>query len=98
LAETGTPAGGTFTLTVSRDDGVGGSQTTGSIVYNATAGVVEDALEALSNVIPGDVEVTGSALPGATQHLEWAYNVTMTHTDSLTGGTSPAVVLTEVAD
>lgn len=52
-----TPAtAGTFTLTVS-------GQTTAGIAYNATAAAIETALEALSNVVPGDV--TAIATTGA---------------------------------
>ena len=50
----GTPTGGTFTITYS-------GQTTGTIAYNAAAGTVDTALEALSNIGVGDVTVTGSA-------------------------------------
>lgn len=46
--------GTTFTLTV-----VG--QTTSGITLNASAATVKTALEALSNVAPGDVDVTGPA-------------------------------------
>lgn len=46
--------GGTFTLT---HDG----QTTTGIAENATATVLQAALEALSNLVPGDVSVTGPA-------------------------------------
>jgi hypothetical protein len=45
--------GGSFTLKFS-------GKTTGDIAYNATAKAVREALEALSNIEPGDVEVTGS--------------------------------------
>jgi hypothetical protein len=51
---TGGPAGGTFTLTY---DG----QTTGAIAFNALGSAVETALEALSNLAPADVAVTGGA-------------------------------------
>jgi hypothetical protein len=44
-------SGGDFTLTV---DG----QTTGAIAYNAAAATILAALEALSNLVPGDVTVT----------------------------------------
>lgn len=44
-------SGGTFTLTY---DG----QTTSSIAYNASASTIQTALEALSNIAPGDVVVT----------------------------------------
>lgn len=42
-----TPSG-TFTLTA-------GGQTTGNIAYNASAATVQSALEALSNIDPGEV-------------------------------------------
>jgi len=46
--------GGTFTLTV---DGL----TTAAIVFDATPAIVQAALEALSNVAPGDVVASGAA-------------------------------------
>ena len=49
----GTPTGGTFTLSVS-------GQTTADIAYNATAAAVKSALEALPNVGAGNATVTGS--------------------------------------
>lgn len=55
IALGGTAAtGGTFTLTFN-------GQATGNIAYNADAATVNTALEALSNIDPGDVTVTGSA-------------------------------------
>lgn len=54
---TGTPTGGTFTLTYA-------GQTTSGIAYNAAAGAVQSALEALNNLAPGDVVVTGGPGPG----------------------------------
>lgn len=88
---TGTPTGGTFTLTF---DG----QTTTGIAYNATATTVQTALEGLSNIAPGDVTVTGSASGPWTVTFAGAYagiNVpAMTGSATgLTGGTSPAVVI-----
>lgn len=47
-------SGGTFTLTFA-------GQTTGTIAYNASAGTVQTALEALSNIASGDVTVTGAS-------------------------------------
>lgn len=94
VAITGTPTGGTFTLTF---DG----ETTGTIAYNAIAGAVETALLALPNLAPGDVTVTGGALPGTPVSVAFSgvyegINVpVMTSDDSgLTGGTDPAVVIT----
>lgn len=91
---TGAPTGGTFTLTYS-------AQTTGAIAYNATASTVQTALEALSNIAPGDVAVGGGPGPGT------AYTVTFTGTFAgtdvtqmtasgvgLTGGTTPTVTVT----
>lgn len=48
---------GTFTLTVNVDGG--GAQTTAAIPYDASAADVQLALEALSNLAPGDVTVSG---------------------------------------
>jgi hypothetical protein len=87
---TGGPTGGTFTLTFS-------GQTTAAIAYNATAAQVQTALEALSNVNPGDVTVTGNAGGPYTVTFGGQYlgdNVTqMTATASLTGGTTPGVTV-----
>lgn len=91
---TGTPTGGTFTLTYA-------AQTTGAIPYNATALQVQSALEALSNIGAGDVACSGGPLPGTGiavtfQETLGGTNVAaMTATPSLTGGTTPAVVVTE---
>lgn len=87
----GAPTGGTFTLTFS-------GQTTAAIAYNASAATVQAALEALSNIAPGDVTVTGVAGGPYTVVFGGAYlsdDVTqMTATASLTGGTTPAVAVT----
>ena len=88
---TGSPTGGTFTLTF-------GGQTTAAIAYNATAATVEAALEALSTIGEGNVQVTGAA--GGPYTVEFVgqlanQNVAaMTASGaSLTGGTSPAVAI-----
>lgn len=89
---TGTPTGGTFTLTFT-------GQTTSAIAYNATAATVQSALEALSNVNPGDVTVTGGPGPGTafTATFGGQYTGTdvaqMTASGSFTGGTTPAVTV-----
>lgn len=91
LTITGTPTGGTFTLTFS-------GQTTSAIAYNATAATVQAALVALSNVGAGNVVCSGGPLPGtgSSTVVVWftgslSNNTTlMTSTDSLTGGSSPA--------
>ncbi len=87
---TGGPTGGTFTLTFS-------GQTTAAIAYNATAAQVQTALEALSNVNPGDITVTGNAGGPYTLTFGGQYlgdNVaSATATASLTGGTTPGVTM-----
>jgi hypothetical protein len=89
---TGSPTGGSFTLTYS-------GQTTAAISWDATAATVDAALEALSNVGAGDVSVTGGPGPGTpwTVTFTGALAVTdvpqMTAASSLTGGTSPAVAV-----
>lgn len=91
---TGTPTGGTFTLTF---DG----ETTGGIAYNAAASAVQTALEALANISPGDVSVTGGPGPGtpyvvgfAGQYVGENVPQMTASAASLTGGTSPAVAVT----
>ena len=91
---TGSPTGGTYTLTFDE-------QTTTGIAFDATASVVQAALEALSNIEAGDVVCAGGP------HPDTAITVTfggqydgedvpqMTADDSsLTGGTTPAVTVT----
>lgn len=87
--------GGTFTVTWN-------AQTTSAIAYNATAGTVQTALEALSNIAPGDVVVTGG--PGGTTAytLTWAASLgnvaaPTTNVGSLTGGAGTAAVATVTA-
>ena len=89
---TGTPTGGTFTLTFA-------GETTAAIAYNANAAAVQAALVALGNVNSGDIVVTGGALPGTAVTLTFGgqfagTNVPqLTATSSLTGGTTPAVAV-----
>jgi len=94
VAITGVPTGGTFTLTYA-------GQTTGNIAYNAAASVVQTALLALSNLAPGDVACSGGALPGSPVVVTFGGTLAdedvaqMTGSATLlTGGTSPAVVVT----
>lgn len=91
---TGSPTGGTYTLTFS-------GQTTAGIPYNATAAQVKSALEALSNVNVGDVNVTGGPHPGTPvvvtfvgQYLGDDQTQMTASAAGLTGGTSPAVTVT----
>jgi hypothetical protein len=91
---TGSPTGGTYTLTFS-------GQTTSGIVYNATSSQVQTALEALSNIAPGDITCGGGPHPGTPITVTFGggtYDGTdvpqMTASAAgLTGGTSPAVTV-----
>lgn len=91
---TGTPTGGSFTLTF---DG----QTTANIAYNAIASAVQSALVALSNLNTGDVTVTGGPGPGTPYVVTFggakaSQSVpNMTATGSFTGGSTPAVAVVE---
>ncbi len=91
LSITGTPTGGTFTLTWN-------SVTTGAIAYNATALTVQTALTLAG--LRGTVTCTGGPLPGTLITIVYSNagntNV-LTSTDSLTGGTSPATALAQTA-
>jgi hypothetical protein len=80
---TGSPTGGSFTLTVN-------GQTTAAIAYNATAAQVKAALEALSSV--SVVSVTGSG-PYVVTFGGGANVPQLTATASLTGGSTPGVTV-----
>jgi hypothetical protein len=54
----GAASAGTVTITFA-------GQTTGSINFNANAATVQSALEALSNVEPGEITVTGGPFPAS---------------------------------
>jgi hypothetical protein len=91
---TGTPTGGTFTLTF---DG----QTTSTIAYNAIASAVQSALVALSNISTGDVTVGGGPGPGTPWTVTFTGQYASTDVPQmtasgtgLTGGTTPAVAVT----
>lgn len=95
---TGTPAGGSFTLTFK-------GYTTAAIPYNSAASAVDSALEALSSIGTGGVTVAGGPGPGT------PYTVTFTNqlgginvpilgasAAGLTGGTSPAVGVVQTTE
>lgn len=94
LSLTGTPTGGTFTITYN-------GQTTAAIPYNATGAQVQAALVLLSNIGPGQVLCTGGALPGTGVICTFAGLmaslpvIAMTVTASLTGGSSPAAAFAQ---
>jgi hypothetical protein len=90
---TGSPTGGTFTLTHA-------GQTTGTIAYNASAATVQSALQALSNVglnsVTGAANVAVSGSAGGPWVVTWQGNlgglplgVMTANSAGLTGGTSP---------
>lgn len=93
LAVTGTPTGGSLTVTY-------GGQTTSAIAYNATSTTVQTALVALSTIGSGNVTCTGGPLPGTAVVLTFGgilsgTNIgSITTTDSLTGGSSPESSIT----
>lgn len=94
LDTTGTPTGGTFTLTFQ-------GQTTAAIAYNAAASAVQSALLALSNLDSGDVVAAGGAVGTAPVTLTFGGRFAggdvpkiTANGAALTGGTNPAAVIT----
>lgn len=93
LKITGTPTGGTFTLTV-------GGQTTSALPYNATTAQVQAALALLTTVGTGNVLVTGTLISDANGFdISWVgtkfgTSLTLTSTPTLTGGTTPLAPVT----
>lgn len=91
---TGSPTGGTFTLTV-------GGDTTSALPYNVGKQAFQNAIEALASVGAGNTSVAGTAISDSNGYdVTFAGDllgetVTVTSTaGSLTGGTSPAVPVT----
>jgi hypothetical protein len=98
----GSPTGGTFTLTVVIGTN---SQTSGTIAYNASAATVETALQAMGNIgaIPSggtsNVAVTGSSGGPWTITFQNALGdqvvaLMTANSSGLTGGSSPAATPT----
>lgn len=93
---TGTPTGGTFTLTLPFL--IGGSGTTGNINHNATAADVKAAIVAITGgkINADELDVSGGPGPGTPWVVTFRgrYAQTnialMTTIDSLTGGSAPA--------
>lgn len=90
---TGSPTGGTFILRF-------GGQNTAAINWNDPASTVQTRLQALSSIGAGNALVTGSA--GGPWTVEFAASLGFAsqalitlQTNSLTGGTSPSVSITE---
>ena len=85
VTKTGTPTGGTFTLTV---NGVA----TGTIAYDASAATVKAAIVAVDDgLVAADVTVTGSA--GGPWTVTVAASIGLGSAAGLTGGTSPTVTV-----
>lgn len=87
---TGTPTGGTFTLSY-------GGQTTSALAYNAAASAVQTALLALSTIGAGNATVSGGA--GGPYTVTFVGDLAgenvnaITAAASLTGGTTPGVTV-----
>lgn len=94
VATTGTPTGGTFKLSYK-------GQVTAAIAHNAAAAAVISALEALSTIGSGNVTGGGGPLPtGVTVTFAGALArkavpLLVLADNSLTGGTTPTVTITE---
>lgn len=93
LTASGTVSGGTYTLTFN-------GQTTTALAYNASIATVQAALEALSNIVPGDVLVGGGPFPTTPMTFTFFGNlsgdvpVMTVNTASLTGSTPGAAFTT----
>lgn len=86
---TGTPTGGTFTLSAF-------GATTAAIAFNASAAAVQAALEAISTIGTGNVLAAGGPLPGSGVTLTFQGALAQQDlpqltigTNALTGGASP---------
>lgn len=92
ITETGTPTGGTFTLTFN-------GQTTAAIAYNATAAVIASALELLGNIGTVNITTGGGALPTAVTVTfsgilgNQPVPVMTANYAALTGGSTPAIAV-----
>lgn len=94
---TGSPTGGTFTLTF-------GSKTTGNIAFDATAADVQAALEALESIGEDNVICTGGPLPTEIdvyfigELASQSQALITADSTSLSGGTDPTVTVAQVTD
>lgn len=93
LTVTGTPTGGTFTLTFS-------GEVSPAIAYNATAAQVQTALESMRAFRPGDVVCAGTALPAGSITITFRGRYACTNvaalvptSTGLTGGSTPAAAI-----
>ncbi len=84
LTITGSPTGGTFTLTI---DG----ETTDTIAYNASSDAIAAAVNAIEGV--SGAKVTGGAFPANAKTLKLTERATVSATGSFTGGTTPTITV-----
>ena len=93
VTPSGTISGGTYTLALN-------GQVTSNIAYNATAATIQLALEALNNVVPGDLVVTGGPLSAGVVTITFYGNYigdapqVAVNTTNLTGSSQAAVAAT----
>lgn len=89
---TGTPTGGTYKLSY-------GGQETASLAYNADAPAIEAALELLSTIGNGNIQVSGTwpsfTLEGVEDLREADLSAVTLSTNAFTGGSSPSATITE---
>jgi hypothetical protein len=95
LKTTGSPTGGTFTLTVEAEESA-------ALAHDADAAAIQAALEALATVGPGNVTVQGEDLVKGLA-VSWVGTLkgsdhAITATPTLTGGTTPTVTVTATQD
>jgi hypothetical protein len=94
VAVTGTPTGGTFRLEY---DG----QVTGALAHNISSANFLIAMEELSNIGEGGLDISGAnlaagyALTFVDQVGGRAVRAITLHTNSLTGGTNPTITITQ---
>jgi hypothetical protein len=99
ISTTGSPTGGTFTLTASTYLSPPNSTTTDPIAYNASAAAIQAALQARSSIGAGNISCTGGPLPAGvvctfTGALANRPQQRLQAVSSLSGGTNPKVVVT----
>jgi hypothetical protein len=83
---------GTFTLTFS----AGGPQTTAAIAYNAGAATIQSALEALSNIAPGDIVVSGGPIHTSPVTVQFQGAYAGTDVPQMTGSGTNLVIANEM--
>lgn len=95
LTFSGSPTGGTFTVTVAAG---GSSVATAAQTYSSSyaASALATALQGLTNVGSGNLLVSGSNGGPFTITAPAAFTASLSVTSALTGGTSPTASITEI--